>query len=122
MKVEQMYTMDERIKFEKPTKIKEKKDHKETSEMQEIKECIANFGHKMNVEIYQQFFRSFCRNKDAAADYMLRADFKSFSQGIEFWYGRPNEALSKLLYNYFGFGKVNHTITFSQFIIFIREL
>ena len=67
----------------------------------------------MNFQIYESFFKTFCKNKNSMSDYKLRADFNSFNEGITYWYGRENEPLAKIMYNYFGYGNSNHTITFS---------
>lgn len=56
-------------------------------------------------------------------DYQLRADLQSLNRGLKYWYaGRSNPLLAKLLYDYFGKGKENHLITFSQFMYFLRDL
>ena len=52
----------------------------------------------------------------------LTADFKSFSKGLQYYYGGVEvKPLAEMLYNYLGKGNTNHLVTFSEFISFIRE-
>jgi len=82
-----------------------------------------NFQDKIHFELYYNFFRLFCKNKFVDYNHYLRADFKSFSEGIKIWYGgRENPNLSWLIYKYFSKGSVNHLVTPSEFIMFIREM
>ena len=68
-------------------------------------------------------FKTFCKNPVSEHDFLLRADQKSFALGIKFWYnGIENKPLANILYNFLGKGFHNHRITFSQFILLVREL
>ena len=56
-------------------------------------------------------------------DYLLRANYQSWSAGIKFIFGgHSNEVLSRLTFNYLGGGQLNYLITMSDFIYFIRDL
>ena len=91
-------------------------------EIQELDTCKKNFS-KLNFKRLETFFRTFCVNKKAEGDYLLRANRESFRKGIQYWYnGRDNPAVAQLLYSYLGKQKVNHLIKFSEFIYFIQEL
>ena len=84
--------------------------------------CKKNFS-KLNFKCYEMFFRTFCVNKQAEGDYLLRANKDSFRKGLQYWYnGRDNAAVAQLLFSYLGKQKVNHIIKFSEFIYFIQEL
>ena len=79
--------------------------------------CKINF-HRVNFAIYESFFRTFCYNPSADQPYLLRADKQSLAKGLAYWYGRENEFLSGLLYDYFSKGFQNHLITFVEFVEF----
>lgn len=82
-----------------------------------------NFSKYINLNIYKEFFRLFCNNKYVEYDYFLRADVKSFHEGVTYLYGGvENYHMSNRLFNYIAKGKVNHRITFSEFVYFAREL
>ena len=51
-----------------------------------------NYKKRVNFHIYESFFRTFCRNKDAEAAHALIADSKSFNEGIKLWYGGRENA------------------------------
>lgn len=97
----------------------------DATSMQEIEEldtCKKNFV-RLNFKRLEMFFRTFCVNKKAEADYLLRANKDSFRKGIQYWYnGKDNPAVANLLFSYLGKQKVNHLITFSEFIYFVHEL
>lgn len=83
----------------------------------------SNFINNINFPVYESFFRSFCKKKYIESEFLLRADFKSFNEGVGFWFDNvENKPLTQLIHLYIGRGKVNHIITFSEFIYFIREL
>jgi hypothetical protein len=98
-------------------------DWREQQERQDITDHRANLRRYINFEIYEALFRTFCRNPNIEHDCLLRADFESFNKGITFWYNKKeNLPLANLIYNYFGKGRLNHLVTFSEFIVFIREI
>ena len=81
------------------------------------------FVKVIEMEIYENFFRSFCKKKDVDSDSLLRADFRSFNEGLKYWYdGCENRPLARLIFMYLSKNKENHLITFSEFIYFIRQL
>ena len=88
----------------------------------EFQLCKTNFRGQIDFNIYEQFFRTFCWNKNADSPLELRADLKSFNKGIKYWYGgMSNKPLCYLIYNYIGKGSLNHHITFSEFLNFVKN-
>ena len=56
-------------------------------------------------------------------DYMMRANLESIELGMkELYGGKENKPMANIIYNYLGKGKINHLVTFSEFIYFCREL
>jgi len=99
-------------------------DAMEDEERRQLRFCRSHYGRDLCFPAYESFFRTFCRNSRwTAYDFALRADFESFRKGITRWYGnRENLPLTELLYNFFGKGKVNHLVTFSEFLGLVRDL
>ena len=92
-------------------------------EIEEMKTVYNNFSKYINLNIHKEFFRLFCNNKYVEYDYFLRADMKSFHEGVTYLYGGvENIHMSNRIFNYISKGKVNHRITFSEFVYFTREL
>ena len=74
-----------------------------------MKDARVNFNRYINFEIYESMFRTFCKKPVADHDYLMRANYESFSEGIKFWYnGIENKALADIIYNSLGKGLVNH--------------
>ncbi len=102
---------------------KEGLDDFQLKEIEEINIVRGNFQHYINFAVYECFFRTFCFNKFVETDYSLRADQQSFQKGIQYWYnGKKNKAFADIVFYYLSKGKLNHLITFSEFIYFIREI
>lgn len=81
-----------------------------------------NYQGQINFDIYEQFFRFFCVNKYVDSIYMLMSSRDSFRRGITYWYGgQNNQPLADIIFNYIGKGKLNHIITFSEFISFTLD-
>lgn len=81
-----------------------------------------NYQKAVNFEVFESYFRTFCKNKGAENEYSLRADAASFKEGLQYWYGgRENGPLADLLFNYLSKGMKNHLLTFSEFIGFCRD-
>ena len=57
-------------------------DEEALVEMAEEKEVRENFKRYLNFDLYEQFFRGFCRNPYVEYSYSLRADYQSFSKGL----------------------------------------
>lgn len=92
-------------------------------EYAELKNCKLNLGNQVNFFVYESFFRHFCYNKSVEYGHNLRANYDSLYLGVKTLYGGiPNEPLTRLLYNYFGKGYLNHLITLSEFVVFVHEL
>lgn len=92
-------------------------------EFSQLKDTHINFANSINFANYEAFFRIFCKNKYVEYEHNLRANYESLNEGIKKLYGGiENEFLSRLLYNYFGKGNINHLITLSEFVVFIHEL
>lgn len=67
----------------------------EVDEREQLDMCREYFGKYINFKVFTQFFRTFCVNKYADHDFLLRASAHSFAKGITYWYGgRPNPLLS----------------------------
>lgn len=104
---------------------KPKTQHREDDldERDTVQQARMNFQNYINFEVYEQFFRMFCRNQYLEYDYTLRADLNSLKEGMKWWYGgKPNDLMAELIFNYIGKGKVNHLITFNEFLYFVREV
>lgn len=81
-----------------------------------------NYEGQINFDIYEQFFRFFCVNKYVDSIYMLMSTRDSFRRGITYWYGgQDNQPLADFIFNYIGKGKLNHIITFSEFVSFTLD-
>jgi hypothetical protein len=53
---------------------------------------------------------------------MLMSTRDSFRRGIRYWYGgQDNRPLADIIFNYIGRGKLNHVITFSEFVSFTLD-
>lgn len=73
--------------------------------------------------MYELMFRQLCYNPEVDNNWSLRANVQSINSGLKRWYGgRENLPLAYLLHTYIGRGKLNHQITFSEFIFLIRDL
>jgi len=93
----------------------------ELEEKEQLDHVKEHFEKYINFKVYTQFFRTFCVNKFTEEDYMLRANFNSFSKGITYWYGgRQNPTLARLLFT--SLTKKTSKLSLSQFIYFLREL
>ena len=110
------------FKKQKSIKVEYVMDETYSKEVILMNRARLNFGKYINFQIYEQFFRLFCRNPYVEHFLFLRADLKSLSKGIKKIYGeKENNALAELIFNYLGKGLKNHLITLSEFLGFVRE-
>ena len=90
--------------------------------MEELRLCKVNFKGSIDMGVYEQFFRMFCWNKNADLQMELRADLISLNKGLQYWCGgHLNKPLAYLIYSYIGKGTMNHQISFSEFLNFVRN-
>jgi len=88
-------------------------------ESEEIRNYKLNFRDKMEFSVYEEFFRTFCYNKDSLNVYELRANLASLNKGVQYWCGgQENKCLAYLIFNYISKGCLNHDITCSEFVNF----
>ena len=50
--------------------------------MDEMRLAKVNYHKAVNFEVYEAYFRTFCKNKHAENEYCLRADAASFNRGL----------------------------------------
>ena len=121
-KAKQLYD-DETFYRLLPVDTIREEDFKNDDEIFEIRNLQHFLESTINFPLYETMFRDMCKNPYVDSNWNLRADVHSINQGLKKWYGgQDNMPVAHILFNYMGKGKVNHIVTFSEFIIVIRDL
>lgn len=106
-----------------PVDTIQEEDQKNDGELFELRNIVHFLEGVFNFPLYEALFRTMCYNPEVEGNWMLRATLDSLSKGLKRWYGgRENLPLAHFLFNYIGKGKVNHQITFSEFVSLVRDL